>query len=140
MMKQQNKQFHALLAQANLTSQKGNLVLGFTNGRTEKSSEMNEVEAEQAIKYLKAQIPEIKNDGLEVKADRMRKKIISFAWQMNWTYRNTNGAILCDIKRVNAWCEKYSYLKKPLNDYLYSELPKLLTQFENVYKSYLKSF
>jgi TolA-binding protein len=133
----QNKLLHALLAQTNLVGQKANLVCSMTSGRTEKSSEMNSMEANELIAYLRTQTAALRTDGLEARADRMRKKILSLAWQMNWTNLNTKREVKVDVNRVNAWCSKYGYLKKPLNDYLYDELPKLLTQFESVYNSYL---
>lgn len=133
----QNKLLHALLAQTNLTAHKPALVESYTSGRTEKSSEMNNVEANELISYLRTQVAALRSDGLDAKADKMRKKILSLAWQMNWTYLNTKRQVKVDVNRVNAWCTKYGYLKKPLNDYIYAELPKLLTQFESVYNTYL---
>jgi len=135
----QNKLLHALLAQANLTAQKANLIHGTTNGRTEKSSELSNFEANELIRYLRTKLPQLSTNGLDAKADKMRKKILSLAWQMNWTYTNTKRAIVCDIKRVDTWCEKYGYLHKPLNEYTYQELPRLLTQFEAVYNSYINA-
>lgn len=133
----QNKLLHALLAQTNLTAQKVTLVESFTSGRTQRSSEMNNIEANELIGYLRTQVTALRTDGLEAKADKMRKKILSYAWQMNWTYINTKREVKVDVQRVNNWTTKYGYLKKPLNEYIYSELPKLLTQFESVYNSYL---
>lgn len=135
----QNKLLHALLAQTGLSAQKQSLVSSFSNGRTTSSSNMHPIEAIELINYLKQQLPPIHNTGLESKADKMRKKIISLAWQMNWTYTNTNRRVVCDMKRINDWCVKYGYLHKPLMQYSYEQLPRLLTQFENVYHSYLNA-
>lgn len=146
---QQNKMIHALLAQTNLTRQKANIVAGISQGRTESSKDLTDTEAQAMITYLKENIPPPVLDGLDIKADKMRKKIISYAWQMNWTIK-INALELaklpssalpykCDMNRLNAWCEKYGYLHKKLNDYSYQELPKLLTQFENMYNDYLKN-
>lgn len=44
-----------------------------------------------------------------------------------------------DMDHVNAWCIKHGYLKKKLDNYTYSELPKLVSQFEEVYRGYLRS-
>jgi len=43
-----------------------------------------------------------------------------------------------DMRRVNNWCLKYGYLHKLLDEYTYEELPKLVTQFEEVYKDMLR--
>lgn len=134
---QQNKTLHALLAQTGLTANKANLICGITNGRTESSKELNNFEANELIGYLRTQLTarRLNVNSNDERANRMRKKIISLAWQMNWV--NDSGA--CDIPRINNWCIKYGYLHKPFNDYIYAELPKLLTQFENLYNSYLKA-
>jgi hypothetical protein len=34
---------------------------------------------------------------------------------------------------------KFGYLKKPMNDYTYMELPTLVTQYKNVYTDWLHS-
>ncbi len=115
--------------------QKANLVEGLTKGRTDKSSELNNVEANELIRYLRSQLPPMRHDGQKVKADKMRKKIISYAWQMNWVLDTM--PVKVNMDRVNAWAIKYGYLHKALNEYTYQELPKLVSQFENLYNSYL---
>lgn len=138
---EQNKMMHALLAQLNLMSQKGNLILGITNGRTESSRQMTNIEANELLAYLRSQQPALKTSKRsdeKKKADKMRKVMISLAWQMNWT-KDVQGKQCCDIEHINRWCQTHGYLKKPFNDYLYAELPKLVTQFKSVYKSYLKA-
>ncbi|MBA9078961.1 hypothetical protein [Rufibacter quisquiliarum] len=64
----------------------------------------------------------------------MRKKIISMAHKMRWQIDGTK----VDIARIDAWCRKYGAPAKGFNDYTYNELPKLVTQFGKVYKSYLE--
>lgn len=137
MTPQQNKQLHALLTQANLMHEKPTIVQSMTSGRTEHSSEMTNLEANEMMRYLREQIQRARNQGLEAKADKMRKKIISLAWQMNWTI-TINHQPKVDMARINNWCIKYGFGNKKLNQYLYSELPRLLTQFEAVFNSYLK--
>lgn len=130
-----NRHLHAELNRTGLLEQKANLISGITNGRTESSREMTNLEANELIRWLKTQ-PNAK--PVDPRCEKMRRKIISLAWQMNWTTK-TNGQVKADIKRLNAWCEKSSYLHKPLNDYQYAELPKLVSQFEAVYESYLQA-
>ena len=131
----QNKLIHALLAQTNLTKYKPDLVSSFSDGRTEHSAELDTHEAQALIAHLKSKVP-VSRTQEQIRADKMRKSIISMAWEMNWVHPETHK---CDIARINAWCIKYGYLKKPMNAYLYTELPALVTQFKNVYKSYLKT-
>lgn len=120
---------HAMLTKLKLTGQKANLVLGFTGGRTESSREMSRAEATEFIKYLKSQDPD------EQACDRMRKKIISMAKQCGYCQPGTDKA---DMARIDDWCRKYGKYHRPLNSHSKDELTQLVTQFENVYKSYLK--
>ncbi len=108
---------------------KESLILGITNDRTASISDLKQSEINDLIRHLES---EKKPDP----ADTMRKKIISMAWQMNWT-KEVKGKLKADIARINKWCIDSSYLKKGLNDYKYKELPKLVAQFEMVYKDYL---
>jgi hypothetical protein len=99
-----------------------------TGGRTTSTRELTQAEALALISGLVPQTP------ADVRADKMRRKILGFAREMGWTTDDDR----VDIDRVNQWCVKYGYGHKPLNRYTYHELPKLVTQFENgPYKSYL---
>jgi hypothetical protein len=160
-----NKQLHALLAQTNNMQAKPYLVESFTNGRTQHSSEMSHYEAIELVKHLKgikAQqttanaparvhnsepthignvMPAVGKKTDKERANPMRKKIIALAHQMGWsTYHPDSGKKIADMPRINAWCSKYGYLHKALNAYTIEELPKLVTQFDNLYKSFLKGF
>lgn len=107
---------------------KEELVMRFTNGRTPRSSEMDVRECQALINYLQALVNKTFNDP----ADRMRKKILSICHEMGWEL--PNGKI--DWDRLNGYLTKYGYLHKELNDYTNDELPTLVTQFENLLKSY----
>jgi len=61
-----------------------------------------------------------------------RRKILSLCHELGWTYLSTGGRIVVDMHGLNRWCENYGYLHKPLNYYTPSELPKLVTQFEQM--------
>jgi hypothetical protein len=142
-----NKQLHALLAQTDLMANKGLLVGSFTNGRSESSKDMNDYEAIGLITHLKglkskqdASLRKVEHD----RANAMRKKIIALAHQMGWRKEIVNNKLLIinykvDMKHINEWCVKYGYLHKGLNSYTVGELPKLVTQFDNLYKSFLKA-
>jgi hypothetical protein len=130
----QNKQLHLLLSQTGLLPQKADLVAGFTNGRTEHSSEMTTVEVIDLIKYLKAQKKgEIQAEKRIGKEEKMRRKIIAIAHQMGWKKQGK-----ADMERINNWCLQ-QFGKKPLNGYTLKELTKLISIFENkVYKQFLQ--
>lgn len=122
---------HMLLSSTGLAAQKKNLVYGFTDGREESSGEMLDSEAEEMIKYLRQQEKAL-NDKSE-DANKMRRKILSMCHRLQWT---VNGRV--DMVRLENWCKEKSYLKKGLNEYTYQELPKLVSQFKNVYMSVIK--
>lgn len=119
---------HTLLTKAGLMAQKKSLVAGVSNGRTESTKELTMDEAIALINYLKQQNTD------DLKADQMRKKILSMAHRLRW--EKEDGSV--DVDAVNTWCMNKSYAKKPLNEYTYKELPKLVTQFQQVYSSLIK--
>lgn len=135
----QNKQLHALCGKLNISSeQKADLVYSYTNGRETSSAEMFIPEAQALINALnhigrtsiKEQKP-TKPRPVKDAENNMRRKILSICHEMKWTDKGH-----LDWTRINAWLLKYGYLKKPLNDYTASELPKLITQFEELLKHY----
>ena len=111
------------------TDQKRDMVSGFSGGRCTSSKDLHKVEGMYLIRHLKSLDPE------EKKAETMRRKIISMAHELHW---QIPGTTRIDMRRVDEWCLKFGYGKKKLNQYLYSELPKLLTQFElGPYRSFI---
>ena len=124
----QNKQLYLLLNKLGIDNElKQEIVYRLTNGRTIKSSEMN-------VQECQAMINELNAEPTMGKADKMRKKIISLFRKMGYL---VNGKV--DMVAVEAWVEKYGYLHKSLNNYKYVELPKLVSQAEAVYQSFIKS-
>lgn len=116
-----------MLAKLHLAADKEAIIAGASQQRTTSTRELSTAEATLLIRWLKSQDPE------EVSAEKMRKKIISQARGMGWV---ANGK--ADMQRLDAWMMKSSYLHKKINQYRYPELPKLVTQFERVYLSFLK--
>lgn len=123
---------YTLLGAHGLRDEKENIVSAFTAGRTTSVRAMKDKEAAALIGHL------VSLDPLENSATKMRNKIISMAYEMRWTKPTGSGVHIIDMDHVNNWCKSHGYLKKRLDDYTYSELPKLVSQFEEVYRSYLK--
>jgi len=129
----QNKLLHALLNATQLTDMKEELVLSYTGGRTEHSSEMSYTECEQLI------------NALQQDTNKMRRKILSICHQLGWYVRKnevlqlSNGRPILDMQRINDWCIKYSAQHKPLNDHSKKELRTLVTQFQRVLSHHLKT-
>lgn len=126
----QNKTVHALLHSTGLMAQKANIIGGISFGRTESSKDLTDEEVNHLIEYLKAQEKD------NTAAQRMRRKIISMAHQLHW---HLPGTQKIDMEHVNSWCTQYGYGHKKLNDYTYPELPKLVTQFKNVFSGILSN-
>lgn len=105
---------------------KQNLVIEYSNGRATSSKDLYYGEMQMLLEHLDKAQGKTEDD---IKADRMRKKIIGIARGKGW---EADGK--ADIKRINGWCISYGYLHKPLNDYTVDELPKLVTQFQQALK------
>lgn len=118
----------AMINKLGLSEAKDELVYSFSHDRTTSRSELTSDEAKALIAHLKRQDPD------EKKAEIMRRKIIAYCHQMK---RYIPGTHRVDMKWLDGWCEKYSYLHKRLDKYQYHELPALVSQFENVFASYL---
>lgn len=119
-----------LVVKLGLQKRKKEMTLGFSGGRTDTTTDLTPEEARAYIKYLKSQDPD------EVKAEKMRKKIISMAHELGYRKPGTKEV---DMKKLDEWCVKYGYKHKKLNRYLVDELPLLVTQFEKRYDSHVKN-
>ena len=138
-----NAQLHMLLSQCKLMPRKAELVSSFSSGRTEKSSELSITECIELINYLRQYLkgePQPFNDDAD-KANIMRRKILSICHQLQWYKRDNGGRLILgmgraqlDFARIDAYCIKYSTHHKPLQQHTLSELPLLVTQFQNVLK------
>jgi hypothetical protein len=114
--------------------EKAAMISSFSNGRETHTPQLRFAEADAFIKHLKAiQGDTNHNQGLS----RMLGKMFGYARDMGWTKQNPAGKLVADVDRINRWIMTYGYLKKPINDFTFAELPKLVSQFEMVYKDFL---
>lgn len=114
--------------------EKAELILSYTQGRTDTTTGLYAAEARQLIIDLNKLLDKPQNAG----GEQMRRHIIAMAHEMGW--EKDDRKINMDL--VNEWCAKFGYLNKThhtLNQYQYAELPALVSQFKKVYQSYLKS-
>ena len=137
----QIKAINAILARAGQMDNKAEIVLNATRGRTTHSSAMS---FEEARALLLALNRNVKTAQAPVKpAQKMAKKLFAMAHEMGWikevTLVTPSGITKKkDYSAVHAWIGKFGYLHKPLSQYTYSELPKLVAQFEyGPYKHFL---
>lgn len=122
------QRFRGLLASLGIDEeQKEEMVLAFTEGRTKHSSELSETE-------LRTLIDKLAEDE-DNRANKMRRKIFSMAYELNWGNNKTREGIDKTKAAINHWCETKGYLKKPLNKHTLKELPRLVTQFEAMAKA-----
>lgn len=139
---EQVKAIYTLLGKFNLRDEKESIVRSFTANRTDSTRAMKDNEAAALIGHLKSM------DVVDTRSEKMRKKILSMAHEMGWEKEVESsklkvesskfGKRAIDMEHVNNWCKSRGYLHKPLDDYTYNELPRLVSQFEQVYKDYLK--
>lgn len=104
-------------------------ILAATNDRTESVRQMNFEEAKQLLDKL----------GAKPKADPclpMVKKIYSCMHEMRITLPNRPKQV--DVVRMNELIKKHGHIAKPLDEYTYEELPKLVWQVEQMRDHYLK--
>lgn len=128
-----NKQIHALLNNTGLAEQKANLVFGFTKGRSESSKDMTDGEAIDFINYLRQQ-PNANDEA----ANKMRRKIISLAYELHWA---KSGNWKAAVAAIDSFClSPKGIFKKELNKHSYQELVQVVSQFEMMYKKHLNKF
>lgn len=147
-VKRDYKQFFALLKSAGQTENRQAIIMGFTDGRTDSLKGLTDTEYLELIRKLKGLVhsqPKVAHTaGPKGQADKMRKKLIWVLCSMGFLKIKGSGEVFhfenqvtrkANMEAINAVIERLGYLKKPLKDYKLSELPKLVTQFENIKKN-----
>lgn len=125
----QIKIIRTIISERKLDHMKDDLILSASEGRTSSTKELYYAEANALIKSLNKDNKQTEDNGY-----KMRGKIFSMAHEMQWYLPGTRKL---NYDRINEWCEKFGYLHKRLDRYSYSELPKLISQFEKVHKDFL---
>jgi hypothetical protein len=144
--KQQIIKFNALLGSIGWAEeQKRDIIATYTNGRSDRTKDMHFAEAKEMIEALAKLAGEIPSPQLEherrrVSEDKMRKKVISLAYQLGWTL--PNGKLNYD--RLNSFIASHPVTNRPecktLNDHRYAELVLLISQFEMMVSKLIKKF
>ncbi len=125
--KVQIQELHILLAATGFVAYKQDLMdTACIDGRYPTSSkDLYESEAQAIINHLRN-----KNND----CDKMRKKVIANCLQAGMAI---NGR--ADMPKIYAWVEKYGHAKKHFNKYTYHELTTLVTQAQQMFKTFLKA-
>jgi hypothetical protein len=134
------KLLHTLLNATGMIELKRDLVQEYSATKVTSSKDLLESEALALCAHLRT-LPgaDVQKVAIADPADVMRKKIIRFAHLMGWELTPMGKP---DMPRIDGWVRKYGYLnrqQKGLNDYTVKELPRLVTQFEEVYIKFLEA-
>jgi hypothetical protein len=131
----QKKRLHCLLNQTGNANNKAVMIIGFTEGRTEHSSEMTQQEAFEMIDHLQLLLPDKYSPLGGGGENKMRRKIISQAYEMGWA---KPGDWKKAVAAIDKFCTgEHGKYKKPLQKHTYAELVQVVSQFGQLYKSYL---
>jgi len=122
----QNIRFHKLINLLGIDmEEKAELVYEVSNGETRSSAGLDYNEMSRLISHLQNKANAIKQDE---PANKMRRKICSMFHELR--YELPSGIL--DYARINEWMLKFSYQHKLLNAYTIEELPRLVSQVENM--------
>ena len=131
---------NAELKRQGLQHRKTELIELYTNGRTDHDAEMYIGEARTLLSKLYNTKPDMNV------STRLMSKLFAMAIEIGWCplqqQVQKNGLIKQErnYSRLHGWVEKYGYLKKPLREYSYNELPKLVSIFEaKIYNTYIEN-
>ena len=139
----QIKQIHTLLPLQvkNDPELKGDTVEQFTMDPDRRSvATMTHGEANELIVQLGGKPEESKEVDWAsyAKFDKDNKQhmyMLSLCYNIGWVrFDDKLQRNVADLSQLGAWLFKYGYLNKPLLQYSKTELPKLVTQLQNVLK------
>lgn len=140
--KNQIAAIYTALRSRGLYEQKNELVLQFSDGRTESVSCLTFSEAQQLIKSLNTERKPTPQPN-----DKMIRSIIAMAREMGIItrrqYAEPDGSMKekSDYSAFNKWLLESSCVKKSnLNKCSYEELNKLVSQYKAIYMDWLKKY
>ena len=134
--KHANKKLFALLGKLGIPAkERANLAWQYSKERTTHTSELSPVEYSQLLTDLSEQ-----DRAANAEGEKMRRFIISMAHEMSWERYNTlTGKMVANMQAIDNWCIKHGKFHKKLNNHTKTELIELVSQFQEVHKSYLKT-
>lgn len=136
-----HRRLYGLFRETSTVKHHRNLVLSFSDGRTDNSAELSDKETDDLIHHLESMLnSKQKQDptkktksGFVYAGQRMRRRILSLCYTIGWTKFNERTIKHeVDWDRLNEWMLNYGHLHIPLNDYDYFGLQKLVAQFEKL--------
>lgn len=121
----QLKKLHWLLRQLGLTDEKKDLLLQFTNGRTDSASNLSKSEAKNLIEQLSKHDP----------CEKHRKAIWYLAFSAGIVYGDASDDKMMNIAKLNKFLREKSVAKKELNRMSLEELKQVHRQFEAIVRN-----
>jgi hypothetical protein len=123
--------------------ERSELIQQFTGDKKSSLKELTSVEYNQFTEWLHRTFIQsaMKNSQSAINnkfdpndpLNRMRRKLLALFFKMG--YQNESKT---DVKAVDAWCRKYGKFHKGLNEMDGSELPAVITQAEEMYRTFLE--
>lgn len=115
--------------------ERAELIGQFTEGKKSSLKELSSWEYQEFLKMLNLRFssaPKVSqtDEAMQIQ----RRKIIALFRKMGY-----EKDFKADMPRIYSWVIKYGYLHKSMNQYTADELPKLVTQAESAYKSYINT-
>ncbi|WP_192821205.1 phage protein GemA/Gp16 family protein [Rufibacter sp. LB8] len=141
MRPEQNRRLHFLLNELGLMDYKAELVEQYSATKATSAKELTPQEAKALIEHLErskgrqANRPQIQRTP----AEKMRRKIFAICYTIGWIEGESPADRAMNRAKIDSFCARNSYLRKPLNDYTLDELPKLVSQFEQIQRHVEKS-
>jgi hypothetical protein len=121
-----------------LIDDKKKIISDASNGRVTSTKDLHFDEAHSLLMFLNAD-----TDNNQEKIDKQVRKLFAIAYDLKWISERSvigNGGKLekkKDFSVLYKWVKSYGYLKKELRDYNEKELPRLITQLQQVAGYYL---
>ena len=121
--------------------ERSDVIRQFSNGKKQGLSQLTPFEYRELLRWLNQRFgpnqqkpktnPKIHPEFNEAE-DRQKKKIIALFCKMGYVKDDK-----ADIYRINGWSIQYGHLHKKMNDYHGADLTKLVSQAEEVYKTFV---
>jgi Asp-tRNA(Asn)/Glu-tRNA(Gln) amidotransferase C subunit len=121
----QLKHLNTLISKLKISKEeKESMVFGFTGGLGISSKDLNELQADEMIKYLMSLDP----------TDVLRKKIFALAYEAELIYGDSPEDKKMNAAKINQLLLKSGTVKKELNNMTRDELVKVVSQFQQIVK------
>ncbi|MFB9862387.1 phage protein GemA/Gp16 family protein [Rufibacter immobilis] len=137
MRPEQNRRLHFLLNELGLMDYKAELVEQHSATKSTSSKDLTPQEAKALIDHLERSKTRQSRDQRpqqRTPEEKMRRKIFAICYTIGWIEGDSKEDRAMNRAKIDSFCTRNSYLKKPLNDYTLAELPKLVSQFELIKK------